>query len=335
MKEKGTIYVVMPAYNVERFLATAFDSLLAQTYTDWVCLCMNDGSSDKTYEVMQKYAALDTRIKIYSQENQGLTKTMNTLLNMVKGPYLSFLDADDAYHPQMLEVLMNTMVWANADVVECGVRRFVDTVPGEFLQPIESSQNEIQVLENMNIFLTHKTSVGAWIPKWNKLYDFDKVKTIRFSEQLCHEDDYFYNSLVHTVIKKKVLVPYPFYFYRHNSSSLCGNVNWKRYQTSGINRIKLSYDYFIAGGKCGEIYQKAFLNDLSQDAYRMIVRKPIKCEKNKDTRRQIYNNAKTAMQDYLSHGIVQTQFLKPMARFHIWLLVHNWYYLTLLMAKLS
>lgn len=75
--------------------------------------------------------------------------------------------------------------------------------------------------------------------------------------------------------------------------------------------------------------------DLSQDAYRMIVRKPIKGEKNKDTRRQIYHNAKTAMQDYLSHKIVQTKFLKPMARFHLWLLVHNWYYLTLLMAKLS
>jgi len=304
MKNQGTIYVVMPAYNAEKFIGTAFDSLLAQTYSDWKCLCVNDGSNDKTLEIMQKYAQKDKRFIIFTQENKGVTYSRNFLLNRVQGPYLAFLDADDYWHPQMLETLLSKLVSTRSDIAECSLERFYDFPPKEQTSYIEINQIQENILTNMNIFLSRKTWKGYWINIWNKIYRWDKVKDIRFSEELSYEDDYFYNSLTHSCIQKKVLIPATLYFYRKNPSSLCGNVNWQKYQKAGIARIRLSYEYFILGNRVPKSIKKDFLFDLTQDAYRMIVRKPLK---RKD--KTLFKSAQQAMTTYLQKGIAKRDFI--------------------------
>ena len=315
MNKRGTIYVVVPAYNVEKFIHVALDSLLKQTYKNWICLCMNDGSTDDTYKIMKQYARKDKRIQIFTQSNKGLTKTLNVLLNKVRGPYLAYLDADDAIHPQMFELLMRALTENHADVAECSAVRFIDALPEQAKEHLHFKDLRTELLTDMSIFLSHKTSKGAWINKWNKIYRWDKVKEVRFSEELTHEDDYFYNSIVNNKIQRKILVKYPFYFYRHNPSSLCGNVNWIRYQQSGLNRIRLSWENFIKTNQVPVRYQKAFAYDLANDAYRMILRKPLK--KGKKDRKQIFNVACVTLRKYIKDGVIETKYLSLMQRVHM------------------
>ena len=331
MKNQGTIYVVMPAYNVEKFIAMAFDSLRAQTYPHWKCLCMNDGSTDKTWQIMQEYARKDKRILIFRQENKGLTKTMNILLNKVKGPYLAFVDSDDCIHPQMFEILLHTLLTTKSDVSECQFIRFFDSPEKQVLSRIDIEKAQPELLTDMSIFLNHKTSEGSWINKWNKLYLWHKVKDIRFSEELSYEDDYFYSSLIHDTIQTKALIDLPLYFYRRNPNGACGRVNWTKYQTAGINRIRLSYDYFIKGNRVPPERRDAFMSDLAQDAYRMIVRKPLK--KTKDL--TFFRNAALAVRNYVSAGIIDTKYLSLKQRIHLWLVAHDCYRLSRWMAKLT
>lgn len=331
MQDYGTIYVIMPAYNVEKYIAHTFDSLLAQTYPNWKCLCMNDGSLDKTYDIMKSYANKDTRIQIFSQENQGVTKASNKLLENVEGPYLAYLDADDIIHPQMFEILLQNLIKENADVSEGTQVRCTDTPPSLIDQKLDPTSLSTTVLRDMSIFLTHKTSQGSWINKWNKIYRWDKVKQIRFSEKLIHEDDYWYNSLVNNNIQCKVLVNYPFYFYRQNPTSLCGHVNWVRYQQSGINRIQLSYDYFVKGNRLPDNKKEDFLYDLAQDAYRMIVRKPLKKGKNKE----LFDSAHQAIKNYLREKIINKNYLSLKQRLHIWFVIHKFRIASILLAKLT
>lgn len=330
--DNKTIYVVMPAHNVEKLIETTLNSLLNQTYPDWICLCMDDGSQDDTYKVMQSYAQRDKRILIFRQENKGQTKTMNILLNKVKGPYLAYLDADDAIHPQMFEILLQSLIQKNADVAEGNMIRFTDTLPQQNQEKLDYPKLSKTVLSDMSIFLNHKTAKGAWITKWNKIYRWDKVSHIRFSEKLTYEDDYFYASLVNQAIRRKVLVNYPFYFYRKNPNSLCGNVNWVRYQKSGINRICLSYESFVKANKIPSAYQAAFSFDLANDAYRMILRKPLKKGKEE---KQIFESAREALTHYVKDGIVETKYLKPIQRFHVWITIHGWRRLSRILAYLA
>lgn len=89
------ISVILPVYNSEKYLKECLDSLLNQTFKDIEVLCINDGSSDKSLEILEEYQKTDNRIVIVNQENMGVAKTRNEALNQVKGNYVYFMDSDD------------------------------------------------------------------------------------------------------------------------------------------------------------------------------------------------------------------------------------------------
>lgn len=97
--------VMMPAYNAERFVAQAVESILAQTLDDFEFIIIDDGSSDRTHEILQRYAARDARIRLVSRPNtgRGVAPTRNDLLHMARGEFLALMDADDIAVPQRLE----------------------------------------------------------------------------------------------------------------------------------------------------------------------------------------------------------------------------------------
>ena len=101
------ISVVLPIYNVEKYLRRCLNSLLNQTFTDFEAICVNDGSLDKSLHILEEYASKDFRIKIVTQENQGLSMARNNGLKIAQGDYIYFLDSDDAIHPQLLEITYN------------------------------------------------------------------------------------------------------------------------------------------------------------------------------------------------------------------------------------
>ncbi len=96
------VSILLPSYNYEKYIKTAINSVLKQTYTNWELIVIDDGSSDNSVNIIKLYTK-DKRIRLYTQTNQGVTKTLNKAFKLAKGDYICFLDADDLYHPKKLE----------------------------------------------------------------------------------------------------------------------------------------------------------------------------------------------------------------------------------------
>jgi len=103
MKNNEVIAVIMPVYNGERYLAEAIESVLAQTYQFFELIVVNDGSTDRSKEIAEQYAALDSRVHVISHENMGMGKSLNKALHMTDCDWVARLDADDLMEPIRLE----------------------------------------------------------------------------------------------------------------------------------------------------------------------------------------------------------------------------------------
>lgn len=101
------ISVVVPVYNVEKYIGQCLDSILGQTLKDIEIICINDGSKDNTLEILKDYAQKDSRIILIDKENEGLSKARNQGTEIASGEYISFIDSDDWIDENYLEALYN------------------------------------------------------------------------------------------------------------------------------------------------------------------------------------------------------------------------------------
>lgn len=111
------ISIIVPVYNVEKYLPQCLDSILAQTFTDFELICVNDGSTDRSGKILDEYVVKDSRIKVIHQQNKGLVGARNSGIDAAKGKYLYFVDSDDTIHPQLLEICHALAEKENADWV--------------------------------------------------------------------------------------------------------------------------------------------------------------------------------------------------------------------------
>ena len=124
------ISVIIPVYNASSFIAETLDSLTRQTFSDFELICVDDGSTDKTPQILETYAKQDQRIVILRQDNMGPGAARNKGLDSARGNYVCMLDADDLYDEQMLEIMHNRSLETDADVVVCRCEMFDDpTLP--------------------------------------------------------------------------------------------------------------------------------------------------------------------------------------------------------------
>ncbi|MCL2684165.1 MAG: glycosyltransferase, partial [Synergistaceae bacterium] len=113
------ISVIIPVYNVMQYLRECLDSVIAQTIKDIEIICVNDGSTDDSYVILQEYEAKDNRIRIFNQENKGAGPARNKAISNATGEYVAFMDPDDSYpDTDILETLYNKAVQNRADI--CG-----------------------------------------------------------------------------------------------------------------------------------------------------------------------------------------------------------------------
>jgi len=107
----------MPAYNAEKYIAESIDSVIAQTYTNWELIIVDDGSTDKTGKIASSYVALDERVKYIYQENQKQSIARNNGLKLCRGKYIAFLDSDDIWVINKLEVQLKCIQENKSDLV--------------------------------------------------------------------------------------------------------------------------------------------------------------------------------------------------------------------------
>lgn len=118
-----TFSVIVPVYNVAPYLKECLDSVLAQTFIDWVCICVDDGSTDGSSAILDEYAARDSRFRVAHQSNMGVGAARNKGLDLANGDWVTFLDADDVYNVRWLQMAFESITRAKPDLLVQGLSR--------------------------------------------------------------------------------------------------------------------------------------------------------------------------------------------------------------------
>ena len=160
------ISVIIPVYNVEKYLRQCLDSVLAQTTTDIEIILVDDGSTDTSIAIMDEYAGRDSRIQIIHRKRSNAGACRNVGLHAAQGEYLSFLDSDDVFSPYLLEVLLDGMMRFDADVSCC---RYIEFIDGEEL-PVLSTNKDLR-WNDITLDCPGRADFDAATScTWNKLY---------------------------------------------------------------------------------------------------------------------------------------------------------------------
>lgn len=117
---KIKVSIIIPIYNSECYLERCLDSILAQSFTEWECICVNDGSTDRSNLILERYRIKDERFKVIEQENAGASVARNNALSFVKGKYIVFVDSDDYISYDYLQILYEKITNDNSDLCCCG-----------------------------------------------------------------------------------------------------------------------------------------------------------------------------------------------------------------------
>lgn len=238
--ENIKISVIVPVYNVETYLNQCIESIINQTLKDIEIIFVNDGSTDRSREILSNYRN-DSRIIIIDKENEGIGAARNTGLDYAKGEYIYFLDSDDYIELNMLEKLYNLAVSEEADIVQCGIRRFYDdSEKEEFL--FYNQQEILKIIPTNTVLKKYlKYEIPGYV--YNRIVKREIIKDnkIRFPLITCYEDmlptlQMFYASNKVIVLKEAL------YHYRQRSNSLSRTINEENIRDY-IQQVKLCLNF--------------------------------------------------------------------------------------------
>ena len=128
MSDKKLISIIVPIYNTERYLTECLESIRAQTYPDFECLLVDDGSTDDSGKICDLFREKDSRFKVFHNSNHGVSYSRNYGIQNAKGYYLTFIDSDDVVDPEMLEKLTSGVEQSEADICFCKFDTFDEKV---------------------------------------------------------------------------------------------------------------------------------------------------------------------------------------------------------------
>ena len=211
------VSIIIPVYNVEDYLAQCLDSIINQTFTDIEIICVNDGSTDNSYNILQHYQNYDARIKIINKKNGGLSSARNAGLDTAKSKYVYFIDSDDYCSTTTIETCYNNAEKNNSDVV---IFDFVWTTPPNDKPVILTISQYGNKYENSSFNINSMDALSyKYIPvsTWSKFYnrEFLTQNNLRFYEDMIYEDVPFWAS-IYSKAKRITYIKTPLYFYRKN-----------------------------------------------------------------------------------------------------------------------
>ncbi|MBR5575241.1 MAG: glycosyltransferase [Alphaproteobacteria bacterium] len=215
------ISIIVPVYNMEKYIARCIRTLTRQTLTDIEILLIDDGSTDNSLQIMQEFADHDNRIKILQQKNLGPAAARNTGLDNATGKYLMFCDSDDGYKETMCQTMFDTIESQNVDVVCC--HNFFNYEDG--LDNYEKYRRTLNWYFNPKTSgrhkLTDKRIVDTNVLLWNKIWKRELVTKhgIRFPTGHEHDDDTFWYQYAF-VSREIYFLRTPLYYYFLRSGSI-------------------------------------------------------------------------------------------------------------------
>lgn len=166
------VSIVMPVYNVDKYLVQALDSLKNQTYKNFEVICVDDGSTDNSVSILKAYSNSDNRFSFVQQTNQYAGVARNNGMKYASGKYIMFLDSDDIFEKNMLSVLVKNAEKNNTDIIFFGFYHFKESIKKRSLMGIPFTCKGVTSAREheKNLF-----QIGQAVP-WNRFYNLEFVK---------------------------------------------------------------------------------------------------------------------------------------------------------------
>ena len=244
------ISVVIPVYNVEKYLKRCLDSIINQTFKDIEIICVDDGSTDGSHQILQEYAARDNRIVVLSQQNSGVAAARNNGLKKAKGKFIYFCDSDDCLHPQCFEIAHYFAIKHNADMVSFN---FVENDEPELRnKKINPDDIEYKITDNPVLLGSYREKFRVHFNVWTKLYRRYLLDEVEFIEKI-HFEDYPHTFAVMAKKPKTVILNQALYFYFIIKGSLSHIKGDKKQITDYHTGIKSIYDIYKKNNLLNEL----------------------------------------------------------------------------------
>lgn len=219
MKHKFSL--IIPAYNVEKYIKKCLDSVLNQTYNNYEIIIINDGSTDNTSKILESYKS-DKKIKIINQENKGLSNARNTGVSNAKGDYILFIDSDDFIEKELLEILNKTI--KDEDLVRFQIRILDETnkIIKEYKEETFNNLNGIEAFNKLSKYNLVELAVCYAYKK-----DTFLKNNYKFEEKTYHED---FGLIPYIIIssKKVTSINYIGYNYLQRKNSIMNNTDYEK-----------------------------------------------------------------------------------------------------------
>jgi len=204
------VSVVVPIYNVEKYLERCIQSIIGQTYTNLQIILVDDGSVDKCPQICDEYAQKDSRIVVIHQCNAGVSAARNAGLKVAKGQYIGFVDPDDWVEPEMYESMVAEIEKEDTDLVICGYNYYDEEGNVDTKRLYQIRENEyLWQKEVMNRFFDMPPTIRHGVV--NKLFSKSLLQDLFFIEGLHSSEDVMFLNEYVVKIQKAVMVHRPFY----------------------------------------------------------------------------------------------------------------------------
>lgn len=229
-RREAEVSILVPVYNVGKYLRECLESIEAQTFKDWECVIVDDGSTDNSGAVCDEFAAHDSRFRVLHMKNGGLASARNNAIKHAKGKFITFCDSDDWYAPETIETMYGLITEYDADIVQTGLWKEYD------------GHTRVKPLTDRRLILDRQAALmelvkNKMVPSyvWNKMWrreligpDFPMGKTF---------EDIHVCTLWFPKITKMVIDPTPLYHYRMRKGSIL-HVGSSKYRLDFYNAMR-------------------------------------------------------------------------------------------------
>lgn len=223
------ISIVVPIYNVEKYLVKCIESITAQTYRNLEIILVNDGSTDSCGKICDVYAERDKRIKVIHKANGGLSDARNAGIEAAEGYYIGFVDSDDYINVNMYERLINIMNADNSQIAVCNFSLVYEETEKNIYEDKNFDNNNL-LIDNKDKLVEYcmKSNYDAFTVAWNKLYKRELFNGIRYPKGKIHEDVFTTYKLLYKAEKISYTKNAMYYYLQRKTSIMGQKFNVKR-----------------------------------------------------------------------------------------------------------
>jgi glycosyltransferase involved in cell wall biosynthesis len=222
------VSLVLPVYGVEAFLPACLESICAQSFPNFECICVDDGSPDGCGGILDEMARRDGRFRVLHRENGGVGAARNAGMGVARGQWLAFVDPDDLLHRDYLKVLHRNLLAADADVALCGYVKFSGPRQPNLCRLIGRERTVSLQAEPGRFHASLRRGSVSQGAVWGKLFRREIIAGQRFSDLRFREDLLFATAIVLST-ERQVLSNARLYFYRDHARSVCNSQPYETY----------------------------------------------------------------------------------------------------------